>query len=318
MIVKYLGGIFLGWGLGANNSANVFGTAVASRMVKYRLAVLLIAFFVIIGAYAQGAGGIETLSTITKHTEKSAIICSLAAAITVIIMTLMKLPISTSQAVVGAIIGIGALKTAPEGEKLHLASLLKIVICWVGTPIGGALFAVLFYLLFKALIKKYNPTILQRGTLIKTGLIVCGAYGAYALGANNVANVTAVFVGSGMLSVTQATVLGGITIAAGALTYAKPVMMTVGEGMVKLDPFCAFIAVLANAVTVHIYAMIGVPVSSSQAIVGAVIGIGVLKGLQTVKFNAVLKIFVGWLMTPILGAVIAMLIYFFAHLEYTG
>ena len=149
-------------------------------------------------------------------------------------------------------------------------------------------------------------------------LLLSGCYGAYALGANNVANVTAVFVSSGMLSVTQATILGGITIAAGALTYAKPVMMTVGAEMVKLDPFCAFIAVLANAVTIHIYAIIGVPVSSSQAIVGAVMGIGIIKGLQTVRFSAVTKVFVGWVMTPVLAAGIAQLIYVVVHLEYTG
>ena len=56
-MLTYLGGMFLGWGLGANDSANVFGTAVSSKMVKYRTAVIIIAIFVILGAWFQGAKG---------------------------------------------------------------------------------------------------------------------------------------------------------------------------------------------------------------------------------------------------------------------
>ena len=61
-----------------------------------------------------------------------------AAAITTVTMTMLKLPISTSQAVVGAIVGVGLLQ-----HQLHLEGLVKVAVCWVGTPLAGILFAVL-------------------------------------------------------------------------------------------------------------------------------------------------------------------------------
>ena len=61
-LIYYVGSLFLGWGLGANDSANIFGTAVSSKMVKFRVAALCTAGFVIIGAVVQGRAGIETLA----------------------------------------------------------------------------------------------------------------------------------------------------------------------------------------------------------------------------------------------------------------
>ena len=57
-----IGGLFLGWALGANDAANVFGTAVASRIITFRNAAILCSIFLIIGAVLQGEGGIHTLS----------------------------------------------------------------------------------------------------------------------------------------------------------------------------------------------------------------------------------------------------------------
>ena len=98
-----LGGIFLGWSLGANDAANVFGSAVSSRMLKFWTAAILAAAFVLVGALVEGQSGIETLQSLTVFTSDQAIVASVAAAITVTLMTLLGLPVSTSQAVVGAI-----------------------------------------------------------------------------------------------------------------------------------------------------------------------------------------------------------------------
>jgi inorganic phosphate transporter, PiT family len=141
-------------------------------------------------------------------------------------------------------------------------------------------------------------------------LIITGCYGAYALGANNVANVTAVFVQAGALSVNQAAWFGGIAIALGVISYSKPVMLTVGKGIAKLDSFTSFIAVLSLSVTVYIYALIGVPVSTTQAIVGAVLGIGFIKGTQIINFKTLKSIGIGWISTPLLAAVIAIFAFF--------
>ncbi len=331
VLIQYLGGAFLGWSLGANDSANVFGTAVSSRMVKYRVAIVLTAVFVIIGAVMQGRSGIVTYSKKLTNDEiiyaragqelieadykkqllQKAIIISFAAAITVTLMTIAKLPVSTSQAAVGAIIGIGLMR-----GNANFYQLGKVVICWLGTPVGGALFSIVFYWIFSWILRRWKPTVFVYDPLMSLLLIATGCYGAYALGANNVANVSGVFVGKGMLTVNEAALYGSIAIAIGALTYSKRVMYTVGEGIVKLDAFTAFVCVLAHAVTVHIFAIVGVPVSTSQAIVGAILGIGLIKGVHTVNYKNLGRVSCGWLATPFIAAVISCLGYYISHLSY--
>jgi len=131
-----------------------------------------------------------------------------------------------------------------------------------------------------------------------------------------VANVTAVFVGAGELTVFSAVLLGGLSIDLGILTFSRRVMKTVGRRLVKLDPFSALVVLLAEAVTVHIYTILGVPVSTSQAVIGAVLGVGIVKGIRTVERRTLINILVGWFFTPVIAAVIALSIYFAMQLRY--
>ncbi|MGD9239676.1 MAG: inorganic phosphate transporter, partial [Desulfobacterales bacterium] len=139
-MLSLLGGIFLGWSLGANDASNAFGSAVSSRMLKFWTAAILASLFVVLGAILEGRAGIETLQGLTGLTLKMAVVSSVAAAVTVSIMTLLGLPVSTSQAAVGAILGIGFLN-----KQLNVAGLGKVIACWFGTPIGGLLMAIALY-----------------------------------------------------------------------------------------------------------------------------------------------------------------------------
>ncbi len=301
---RLLSGIFMGWSLGSNDSANIFGTAVFSKMVRYRTAVALCAVFVMVGALLEGQEGMHTLSGLVKQTQNSAFVASLAAALTVTMMTLLKLPVSTSQAMVGAILGIGIFS-----GNVNLSGLTKVVLSWVGTPVGTVLLTLLFYPLIGKILDILPINIFTRDYILKFGLLAAGSYGAYALGANNVANVTGVYIETGQLNVFQASLLGGASIALGAVTYSKNVMLTVGKKLVKLNPYSAFIAVLSQAIVVHFYAKVGVPVSTSQAIIGAVLGIGLLKGAQTINMKTLVSILFGWLGTPLVALILSYFMY---------
>lgn len=301
---RLLGGVFMGWSLGSNDSANIFGTAVSSGMVRYRTAVFLSSVMIMAGALLSGSAGMHTLSGLVVQTADSAFVTTMAAALAVTIMTVLKLPVSTSQAVVGAIIGIGLL----TGQR-DFGGLQKVILCWIGTPVGTIIVSIILYQLIGKILEKIPMHIFMRDKLLRYGLILAGSYGAYALGANNVANVTGVFIETGQLTVFQAALLGGGSIALGVLTYSRNVMKTVGQKLVKLDPFSAFIAVLSSAIVVHFYALLGVPVSSSQAIIGAVLGIGMLKGVQTISKKTLLSIFSGWIASPVVAGVLAYTIF---------
>jgi inorganic phosphate transporter, PiT family len=306
-----LGGVFLGWSLGANDASNVFGTAVSSKMIKFRTAAFLASAFVIIGAILSGQEGIETLKGLTDLSLEQAVVSSVAAAITVSIMTFLGLPVSTSQSVVGSILGIGILN-----NQLNMAGLGKVVACWVGTPIGAAIISVLLYYWLGRLYNRAELTLFQSDVLIRILMIIAGSYGAYVLGANNVANVTAVFVGAGLISIFYAALIGGLSIAMGILTYSKPVMETVGKKLVRLDPFSALIVVLSLALTVHFYTLVGVPVSTSQAVIGGVLGIGLVKGVNTVSRLTLRNILLAWLLTPVVACFFSITIHFIIHLHY--
>ena len=295
------GGLYLGWALGANNASNVFGTAVASRIISFRNACILCAIAVVIGAILQGEAGIKTLSGLTEQNNATLLVVTISAAITTTLLTFMKLPISTSQAIVGAITGIGLAM-----DDMRWGGLIKVVICWVATPIGAMLISIILYKLFDFVLRRVPMSMLTRDKLLWGGLIIVGVYGSYALGANNVANATGIF--SGQLegvSDRWLAVLGGLAIASGVLTYSKRVMMAVGKGVMRPDAFTAFVAVSSMAVTVHIFAMIGVPVSTSQGIIGAIIGIGLFRGVHVLKFRVLRNIAFGWMLTPAISLILA-------------
>ncbi len=299
---KVLSGVFLGWSLGANDSANIFGTGYATGIVKYRTAIWLTAIFVMIGAVLEGPKCMDIVSDLSRLTATDAFYCALAGAITMTVLTVLAIPASCSQAIIGALIGAGILIGSADFSKLY-----KIVACWVFTPICASFAAYSLHRVLGYVIDKTIISLTRRSLLYSAGIIVVGCYGAYTLGANNVANVTGIYVGSGVLSAEVAALIGGLSIALGVLTYSRKVMETVGKGIVPLDPFAALIAVLAEALTLHLFTQIGVPVSSSQAIVGAVVGIGLVGDVQTVSVKMLAKIGIGWIMTPVSGGVLAYL-----------
>ena len=300
-MLPILGSVFLGWSLGANDASNVIGPAVSSRMLRFTTAASMASLFVLMGALLQGRSGIQTLSGLTGITPHQAVIASISAAITVTLMTIGRLPVSTSQAVVGAILGVGFLN-----RHIDLTGLGKVVTCWVGTPVGGAIMAMVVYRILAAAKNRLRLNLLENDVLLRIGLVAAGSYGAFALGANNVANVTAVFVKAGNLSVTAGTLVGGLSIGLGVLTFSKRVMTTVGSRLVHLDPFSALVVLLAEAITVHFYTFVGVPVSTSQAVIGAVIGIGLLKGIRTVSTRTLLSILSGWVLTPMIAGILVL------------
>ena len=328
-------GLFLGWSLGANDAANVFGTAVGSRMVKFRKAAIIASIFVIIGATLQGTGTTKTLSELGSiDALGGAFTVALCSAAVVTWMTYKKLPVSTSQAIVGAIIGW----CFYTSNAVDYSVLTVIVTSWITGPILGAIFSALLYLLMRRYIRKSKIHVIKMDGYIKYGLLIVGAFGAYSLGANNIANVMGVFVNSasftiniGSFTVNSAQALfflGGIAIAIGILTYSKKVMTTVGEGILEITPETAIVVVLSQALVLFIFSSTAlsnffvslglpsiplVPVSSTQVVVGSVIGIGAVKGVQEIRFKQLGSIMVGWILTPVLAGVATFFSLFFVN-----
>lgn len=298
-----IGGLLLGWGLGSNDSANIFGAAVASNVIKYRKAILLTSLFVVLGALLEGYKSMGTVGEMSRMTETGAFLATLSAGLCMGLFSYLSIPVSASQAIMGGVLGIGMLAGIPDLTKLY-----KVLMCWLLTPMSGVFFTAILYPSVGRFFQKYLLNIRLRSGIIYLALLASGCYGAYALGANNVANVTGVYVGSGLLSPLEASLIGSIAIVSGVVTYSKKVMYTIGRRIVELDNFSAFVSTLSAAITTHLFTQVGVPVSTSQAIVGAVAGIGIVKGSQTLRIKVLLEIAAGWMVTPLFSGVAAYLL----------
>ncbi|MDO9513473.1 MAG: inorganic phosphate transporter [Elusimicrobiota bacterium] len=289
-----LPGIYLGWGLGANDAANVFGPQAHSGIISYRGAILFTSIFIMLGAMIGGARGFEHIGAMVQGlTPAEIFIVTLSAGIMMNLMSFAKIPASTSHSIVGSMIGAGL----AAGSAVDYSKVMKSVYCWIVTPIGAAIFTVIFYHLLSFIWAKRIKNIMMLNWTIRIASIVIGCYGAYSLGANNLANVVGIYVESGMISSFNAQILGGLAIVLGVVTYSKNVMSTVGSGITVLDPFSALVTILSGSLILHIFAQMGVPVSSSQAVVGAVLGVGLVKGAKTVSYGKIALIFAGWVVT---------------------
>lgn len=324
-------GLFLGWSLGANDAANVFGTAVGTRMISFRKAAVYCGIFVILGAVISGAGASKTLGELgAVNAIAGAFVTAMAAALTVYWLTVLGYPVSTTQAIVGAIIGWDLF----SGALIDYGALFQMVVSWIISPLLAAVFSALLYKMIAYGIKCARVHMFMLDALTRAGLLFAGIAGSYSLGANNISNVVGIFVPISpftdisflgwfkLNAAQQLFLLGGVAIAVGTFTYGKKVMLTVGEGITDLSPVAAFVAVLANAVVLFLFAsqdlrafLLGhglpafplVPVSSSQAIVGSVIGIGLARGGGGIRWRMLGEITGAWVATPIAAILISFL-----------
>jgi len=300
-----LPGVLMGWSLGTNDAANVFGLGVGARAITYRAAVVLTGAFVILGAYVGGARGMDTYGALAGHDLATAFCVALAAGLTVTAMTVRRLPVSATQAAVGAIIGVALV----AGRPVEWGVMVRIGASWVTSPLGSLMIAFVLHRFLSPVLEKRLGGLALYNTVLRWGIITVGILGSYALGANSVANVTGVYAGAGLLSVPMAAVLGGASIALGVMTYSRRVMATVGERLVHLGLLPALFAAISQAAILRLFAYVGVPVSTSQAVVGAVLGIGLVRGVQTVNLRQLLSIVLGWALTPVLAGIVGAVVW---------
>ena len=153
-------------------------------------------------------------------------------------------------------------------------------------------------------------------------MIITAAAMAFAHGSNDVANaigpLAAIYgvVESGGLIGSKTSLplwillVGGSGIAVGLITYGHRVIATIGTGITQLTPSRGFAATLAAAATVVIASGTGIPVSTTQVLVGAVLGVGLARGMAALDTRVINKIFLSWIVTLPAGALMSIIFFF--------
>jgi inorganic phosphate transporter, PiT family len=433
LIFASLLAFYLAWNLGANDVANAMGTAVGSKAITLRQALVIAGILEFVGAVGFGrsvtaklATGLLNPATIGPQTLQLVMLSVLVAAgVWLNVATLWGLPVSSSQATVAAIAGVGFVAGGPEA--VDGAALGQIALAALVTPLVSGGLAALAYGLIQAQILQRPPAALREWipwlsvaivgvfglivlpplvlTIVQTmplmsetipphtlalglgGLgavalsvsgwrrldqpmelprvdapssrvdtgkpqvigdsidpptgdarshcvsagesaesvfaafqLVSAGFVAFAHGANDVSNAIAPFAVIAYIQQTGAQtglppgsdlpiplwilVLGGSGIVAGLAISGQKVMATIGTGLIALQPSGGSCAELATATTLLLAAQAGLPVSTSHALVGGVIGVGLVQdgGRDGIQWGTMRSIALTWLVTLPLAA----------------
>ena len=306
LLIAGLLAFYLAWNLGANDVANSMATSVGSKAVTLGQALTIAAILEFSGALLFGQRVSQKLATsvidvgqFADHTDRfvlGMLAVLLTAGLWMNFATWFGLPASSSHAVVGAIAGFGLVSLGVGA--VQWSSLGVISLAWVLTPLlSGAIAAFLYFLVLKL------PDAIPFSKL--QVLSACGV--AFAHGSNDVGNAIAPF--AAILAVIKTgeipssslpiplwvLAIGGLGIVGGLAVWGKKVILTVGEGLIALEPKGGFCAELSTAIAVLSATFGGLPVSTSHALVGAVVGIGLVQG--EVQWEKVRSIGLTWVMT---------------------
>ncbi|MBU2638647.1 MAG: inorganic phosphate transporter family protein [Nanoarchaeota archaeon] len=300
-------GIFVGWTIGTNDAANCMGTAVGAGLTSYRKAVWIVAFMALLGAVISGRAVAKTMGKGIVDASAIPLISILAvliaAGLYVTIMTFLSLPVSTSQAVMGGIAGMGLIL----GVNVKWFTLSKIFLLGFVTPILALVFSYILYKLYARIVVLKPFLFIER--FLGWAVLLSGAFLAYSMGANNLGNSMGLVTGSNILGMFSACVIGGIAMGFGSVTLGIRVMKTISTRITELSAHGAFAAQAGSAIAIYILSVFGVPTSTSFGIVGGVAGVGLVKGIGALQKDTLKRILSGWIMTPIATAVLAIIVF---------
>lgn len=151
--------------------------------------------------------------------------------------------------------------------------------------------------------------------------VLSAIFVAFAHGANDVANAIGPLAAAVSILQTKTVLvqvgvpiwlllLGGIGISVGIATLGWKVMETIGKKITEITPSRGFAAEISAATVIAVASKLGIPISTTHTLVGAVIGVGLARGLASLNLNVVRNIVISWFVTVPAGAVFAVIIYY--------
>ncbi|MCD6372622.1 MAG: anion permease [Thermococcus sp.] len=291
---------FMAWAVGANDSAKAVGTAVGSGVIGFKQSVLLIGVFTTLGTvigHSAVSGTITGLAGGMSPSQITLVLFSAASAVT--IASLWGRPISTTQSIIGALIGSSLALELP----VDWVTIARIVSAWILSPLLAALLSIAIYRLYKPFLARIKG--LKNLELTQKWLVfLASAYSAFNLGTNELGNVIGL---SQSASLSGSNIFIALAMTFGTLTFSRKVIMTIGKDISPLGPTSAFSSQFGAAIAVSSANLLGLPVSSGQAIVGAISGLGIYKG-ERVNKKLLLDIAKSWIKAPLFAGLLAFFI----------
>lgn len=303
---------------GMNDAANSIATIVSTRILSPRGAVLWAAFFNFVAIFFFGASVANTIGKgIVKPefiNEYFILAALLGAGIWVYFCTHFGLPISVSHSLIGGLIGPGLL--AGGFDAIIASGINKILLFILLSPLIGFVLAYIFMVITLWLSRKFKPrkaALHFRYLQLLSSAVFSIGHGSNdaqkTMGIIAVLLFTSGYLGAEFYVPTWVILSAYTAIALGTLIGGWRVVKTLGVGLTDLKPVGGFCAESAASFTLISTAMLGIPVSTTHTITGAIMGVGVTQRLSAVKWSVALNIVLAWVFTIPLSALMSALIY---------
>lgn len=294
---------YMAFNIAANDIGNSIGTAVGSGSINMKRALILGAIFEFFGAMYLGNNVIKTVGSgiISPDVLQTtgAFIVTLSAALWITFTIIRKIPISGSDAIISAVFGYGIVSVGIN--NLNLEVLGQVLLSWVLSPIIGLIIGFGLYYLIKNLILEQVKGIKVKGRLEKIFSylqIGSSAFAALNVGAIDIAVATGVlYFAFGSAIGTDIKFIGAIGIVLGIIVAGGRITDTIGRRITDLIPSRGFSAQISAASVVFLFALLGMPVSPTQTLVGTIIGVGLARGTSTIKMDVIKNIATTWFVT---------------------
>jgi PiT family inorganic phosphate transporter len=289
--------------IGAHYTGACMGMPYAAGAIRPGPALLLMAILALAGATLASERVESTVGHGILQTPTVALGVALAIVTVALVLTsaynFLTIPTSTIQILVFSTVGVGL----ALGLPIQWSTIGTLLVLWAVAPFAA--FG-LGYLFLRATdrMRPPSPRTSALARPVVLGLVAVGAAASFAMGANDVANASGAFVMTGVFDLFLAGLVGGLGLAVGVLTWGRPLLRRVAFDLVHLDARMATAAQLAQATVILVSVGFGLFTSMNQALVGAMIGVGIARGQSTVLWKTIRSILLGWSVGPVSGLVL--------------
>ncbi len=301
---------------GMHDAANAVATVVSTGVLPIRTAVLMAAALNFLGAW-MGTEVAETIGTGLIRPEAMTQVVVLAALVGAIVWNLTTwffgIPSSSSHALVGGL--VGSAMAHAGWRSVHVHGVIKVVESLVISPVVGLLlgFAVMIALFW--ICRRGQPERLNRE--FRRLQVLSAGFMALSHGSNDAQKTMGIIAmslavyrgarsGAGHLEVpTWVVAVCAIAMGAGTMTGGRRIIKTMGTKIIDLKPMHGFAAETSAAVTIFAASHLGLPVSTTHVISGAIMGVGSSQRVSAVRWGVTARIAWAWVLTIPISAAVA-------------
>ena len=301
---------------GVNDSSSIVATMISSRALSPRAALGLTAVAEFLGPFIFGIAVAKTIGhgiVLPEAISSSVILAAMLAAVSWNLLTgYLGLPSSSSHALIGGL--IGAVSMGAGWRAIQVSGLEKTLIPLFIAPLFGFVIGFIVLRIIIRLSWEASPSINesfrrnQIFTVIALGLSHGSNDAPKAMGVITLALITEKYLNTFIVP-TWVILLCALAIAAGTAVGGERLIRTVGGRFYKIEPIDAFSTQLASAIVVMTASLTGGPVSASQVISSAIMGVGTAERPNKVRWKIAQDIGTAWLLTIPATALVAALIY---------